>query len=348
MRTNPSPDGRGDYASGGESGDKFFGVGGIGRGIARCGARQNLRETGYTDNLLCAMLTQLGRLRLLRGGMLGMSEEWWSEQARYFVQFLASITFENVKDAAHQLFWLLVLLAAIHTLRKLSTIREIIREFNKARGPIWDLRETIEQLTKLEPVIQQLGQQMELLYAKIEAAQKQVAELQVESISGRTEEFESVLDTTPGPIVESGTIELDDHNWEELRNFWRRNTQRIEFIIDQIKDGRSRISYDRMPRTNYTRIVDKLEDAEIISSAAATASRELFELFNRYRPKNRKVPDSVLGAVQLLDKQLDEELAAFRDVEASEDAIERAPPEQNRNVRPSREFAPESIAPMTQ
>ena len=62
----------------------------------------------------------------------------------------------------------------------------------------------------------------------------------------------------------------------------------------------------------------------MISAAAATASCELIDLFNSYRPKSRQVPNSVVGTLKVLDQQLDRELVDYAKVIAadSDDAEE--------------------------
>jgi septal ring factor EnvC (AmiA/AmiB activator) len=103
-------------------------------------------------------------------------------------EYVQSLSRADIKEFVSTAFWFLVVFAAIQGLRRLNTIREIITEFNKARGPIWDLRGTINEFKELEPVIRQLAEQMSLLDEKVDAARKQVQELQVDSFSSRTEE----------------------------------------------------------------------------------------------------------------------------------------------------------------
>ncbi len=255
----------------------------------------------------------------------GTLNDWSSSAATW----LGKLTWAEVKATAELTLYFLAVFAVIGCLRKLNVIREIIKGFNESRGPIWDLRQTINDLKGLEPIIHKLGDQMALLDEKVDAARKQVAELQVESASERTEEAEE-LATAPastGPRIQSPT-EVANENWETLRDYWRRNTKRIEHVIDQIPDGRTRLAYDRMPRTGYRSIVNKLQGSKLITPAAANASRELIELFNRYRPKNRKVPDELIGPLQVLDKQLDQELVEYAKVVAAEtsESAEPAPP----------------------
>jgi hypothetical protein len=129
--------------------------------------------------------------------------------------------------------------------------------------------------------------------------------------------------------VSEGAIDgAENANWIMLRTYWRRNRERIEYIIDQIPDGRTKLPYDRMPRTNYRRILNKLEGQSLISPAAANASRELNDLFNRFRPRNREIPDEVVGSLHILDEQLERELVPYAKVSAAENSeTPLAPPD---------------------
>lgn len=239
-------------------------------------------------------------------------EVFWSYVAQAGL-FVAGLTFEDLRALVSQLFWFLVVVAALGMLFKLNTIRDIIREFNKSRGPIWDLRETVNELKELEPVIRLLGEQMSMLDAKVDAARKQVTELQLESVSSRTTDTTQRFDQYATASA-SATSVNDDRNWETLRDYWRRNTERIEHTIEQIEDGRTRLAFDRMPRTNYKAIIDRLESTGRLNKAAANASRDLITEFNRYRPRSQKVPDAAIGPLQVLDQQLDREIVAHANI----------------------------------
>ena len=213
----------------------------------------------------------------------------------------------------------LVVYTVLQTLRKLGTIRDVMVEFNKSRGPIWDLRGMIEDLKKTEPVISNLAQtltaiskQLIEVEGRVETARQQFIQSQVDMLSERSPEpAETSLTSPEQPALNGASAEAVERNWARLQEVWRKNTRRIEYRIDQIADGRKRRAYDRMPRTNYTKIVDKMETAGQISSAAANASRRLNELFNTYRPINKMVPNSVVGPLDVLDKQLDAELVNY-------------------------------------
>ena len=228
----------------------------------------------------------------------------------------------EVKAAAELIFKFGLLLAIFGCLLRLGTIRRIIQDYREARGPIWDLRNTVRELKELEPVIAGLSGQ-------VDAVRKQVAELQVLSVSTRTESADNGLAVAPQEAAHAD--EVNDKNWRILREYWRRNNARVEHVIDQITDGRTKLAYDRLPRTNYMQIIDKLQGQKLITAAAANASRSLHELFNSYRPRNRDVPDEVVQSLAVLDAQLDRELVPYRQVaEPGDDTPPPQPPPNGR------------------
>jgi hypothetical protein len=216
----------------------------------------------------------------------------------------------NGADLIHQIFWGLVLLAVLGMLKNLGAIHKIVTGIRHARSPIWDLRDTVDQLTKLEPVIQelksleplirQLGQDVPLLFEKVDASNKKLTELQLDSVATRTEE-----ETDSDAARANGFSNPDDDRWADLQEYWRRNTRRLEYVIDKIPDGRTRLAFDRMSRTNYKAIIDRLEVSGFLTKAPANASRDLIDLFNKYRPRNRKVTAAVIEPLALVDRQLD-------------------------------------------
>lgn len=245
-----------------------------------------------------------------------MDATWAEQQLNNF----RSLPWHEARSTFELGLYFLAVLAILGCLIRLGTIRTIIHDFRKMRGPLWDLRTTVDDLRDLAPVLRAMTEQVALLDEKVEAARKQVAELQVESVSERTEASDDQPATPQTGLVEvRPTEEVEDQNWLALRDVWRRNTARLEYVIDQISDGRRKIPFDRLPRTNYERIIDKLHGQRLISAAAANASRSLNELFNSYRPRNRAVPDEVAQSLGVLDKQLDGELVPFSTVLAAED-----------------------------
>jgi hypothetical protein len=243
-------------------------------------------------------------------------DAWTEQQLEYF----HNLPWHETRSTFELLLYFLAVMAVLGCLIRLGTIRTIIHDFRLMRGPLWDLRTTVDDLRDLAPVLRAMTEQVALLDEKVEAARKQVAELQVESVSERTEASDDQSAAPQAGLVEvRPTEEAEDQNWLALREIWRRNTLRIEYVIDQISDGRTKIAFDRLPRTNYERIINKLQGQKRISAAAASASRSLNELFNSYRPRNRAVPDEVAQSLGVLDKQLDRELVPISTVLAADD-----------------------------
>jgi hypothetical protein len=251
-------------------------------------------------------------------------DAWTEQQLAYF----HNLPLHETRSAFELLLYFLAVMAVLGCLIRLGTIRSIIHDFRLMRGPLWDLRTTVDDLKDLAPVLRAMTEQVALLDEKVEAARKQVAELQVESVSERTEASDDQsASAAPSGLVEVRPAEeAEDQNWLALREIWRRNTGRIEYVIDQISDGRTKIAFDRLPRTNYERIINKLQGQKRISAAAANASRSLNELFNSYRPRNRAVPDEVAQSLGVLDKQLDRELVPISTVLAADEDDGAQPP----------------------
>ena len=241
------------------------------------------------------------------------------EPIRLWLTEIRNWPWSEVKSVAELVLYYLTVLAVLGCLMRLGAIGRILRDFREARGPLWELKTTVNDLKELEPAIRSLGKQVALVDDKVEAARKQVAELQVESISTRSDSAQGdSVDETYDPEAPVVVEEGENRNWLLLRDYWQRNRRRIEYIIDQIDDGRTKLAYDRLPRTNYKRILNKLQAQGRITEAAANASRDLNRLFNRFRPRNRSIPDEVVDSLQILDEQLERELVPFARVLAAE------------------------------
>ncbi len=267
------------------------------------------------------------------------------EAVRLGVDYLRGVPWVEVKAWLDLGLWYGLMFAALLCLLRLRTIQRVITEFNKGRGPLWNMRSTVEELSELEPklrdTIEQVGaltSQMADLKDSVEALKVQLAALQIETISQRTGDVEPA-GTHAEHIADqsnTGTAEVDteaeERNWELLREYWRRNTRRLEYVIDHIADGRVRRSFERLPRTNYPRIIHKLQGQDRISAGVADASKRLIDEFNRYRPRNRSIPDEVVEALSVLDEMLEKELVPIEAVNAAEEAEDAAP---NRSAPPS-------------
>jgi hypothetical protein len=255
------------------------------------------------------------------------------------IAYMRSMPWVDVKAWLDLALWYGILLTALLCLLRLRTIQRVITEFNKGRGPLWDMRSTVEELKELEPKLRAsiaqvstLTTQMTDLKDQVQALSVQLKELQVETVSQRTGESESTPSVPPDPTAqaEAGPAvrhdeQTEERNWELLREYWRRNTRRLEFVIDQIADGRVKGAFDRLPRTNFTRIVHKLQGQGRISAAVAKASKDLIDEFNRYRPRNRSIPDEVVQGLFVLDQMLDKELVPIATVDSVEEAEDAAP-----------------------
>lgn len=216
----------------------------------------------------------------------------------------------EIKSTAWLLFALLTVLAVHRVVRRLPRIAHILREFRDSRGALWDLQRTVDQIVKLQPDMKKMIGDVNLVAAQIESLQKQINDQAIESASAR--------------VDEDSSDPSENYNWEQLRQVWRKNIDRLEFVISQIPDKRQRLSYSSMSRRTYRPIIDKLEKEGVVQAPAAQASRELIDKFNSYRRRNQRVPSEILGPLAVLDHQLDQELVRYSSFSSDEDASSTA------------------------
>lgn len=256
--------------------------------------------------------------------------------------WVLGLTRQDVSEGLHQFFWWLVLLTSIGMLFKIGKIRDIVLGIKDARSPIWNLRDTVDKIEKLEPVLKQfnelepliksLGENLPLLSEKVDSSNRKLTELQLDSVGSRTDDL-TEIDTQSRDGVYA---ENEDH-WPALQLYWRRNTRRLEYVIENIPDGRKRLAIDRMSRTNYRAIINRLEEGKFLKKADANASRDLIDLFNQYRPRSRVVNASVVGPLENLDRQLDAGIVRHDSIADSDvnEISATAPPNQSGGFYPS-------------
>jgi hypothetical protein len=196
--------------------------------------------------------------------------------------------------------------AVIKTLGNLPLIKETMREFNLGRGRIWDLKNTVDDLRRLEPVMKSMADRFERLNENVEIIRKQNIDAQLESTVERTDN---------GPVDTAATAGVrqrvtDDANWVKLRRLFLRNARRLQVKVESISDGRTRNAYDRIGWKRPRRIARRLKENGLISVADAEASLKLIETFNRFKPRHTAVPDEVIGAMEVLDRQLEQDLGS--------------------------------------
>jgi hypothetical protein len=242
----------------------------------------------------------------------------WATEERWTLDaFLDYFSFNRVRNYSWERAWdegklsfrivsfFLLAIALFLAAIRMPMVARIISDFLLARGPIYSLASTITQVSQ---VVKELAPTIKLLSDKSDALQVQLAELQRYTSSERTEPGDGTDEPpagSPGAATPSRPAVEDTRNWESLRALWYANTARIEAVINGISDGRKKLKYDRMPRTNYNRIINALANDGFISDAAKKASIELNKTFARFRPRNQKIPDSAIGALEVLDKQLE-------------------------------------------
>jgi hypothetical protein len=207
-------------------------------------------------------------------------------------------------------------LAVIMVVRRLPLIRETMREFNEGRGRIWDLRNTVSDLQRLAPEIKLMADRFELLKETVDTIREQNIQAQLQSTAERTdsgadgeiiEEGRERAAPEQGPLP-PGQLGQVDVNWSKLQRFFLRNARRLQAKVEAISDGRTRAAYDRIGWRRPRRIARRLMENDLISGSAADASMKLIETFNKYKRRHVAVPDEVIGAMEVLDRQLERDI----------------------------------------
>jgi hypothetical protein len=225
------------------------------------------------------------------------------------------LAWEYGSKAFQALSFFLLAAALFIAIVRVKLVAQVIADFITARGPIYSLQSTIIEVSETVDKLSDIRPTIELLSEKIDAAQKQLTELQRYTSSERGGGND---ETNPDPPRNGVQPAAPSNNWEELRKLWYANTARLEAVIDKIEDGRKKLKYDRMPRTNYHRIITALADDRLISNAAKEASIKLNTNFMSYK-RSQLIPDNVIGSLRVFDALLDQELG-----KAPQDEIETA------------------------
>jgi hypothetical protein len=248
-----------------------------------------------------------------------------------YVMQLGALVPEFVKVVSFLLLSWALFVAAM----KIHTVYGIVREFNQARSPISELRNSVtgvkDSIDTLTPQMKNLRESAAVLnehaptirelISRIDGLQRAIHLVQEEmgSQSGPVAVGDAAAPQSAAPPVRE-----DEPNWQELRSIWRRNTQRLEKIIQYRLVGRRRRSYVDVSRSDYPAIMEGLKKDNVLSIAAHAASLELHKLFMSYKPRNRNIPDEVIGSARVLDVQLEELVGSFP-VEGEDGATLRTP-----------------------
>lgn len=171
-----------------------------------------------------------------------------------------------------------------------------------------DLKNTVNDLQRLEPVIKSMADRFERLSEVVEIIREQNIEAQLESTVERTDNGLGDQTLTEQPAEAPRQRVTDDANWGKLRRFFLRNARRLQAKVENITDGRTRGAYDRIGWKRPRLMVKKLGEDGLVGEKDARASLDLIETFNRFKPRHSAVPDEVIGAMEVLDRQLEQNL----------------------------------------
>jgi hypothetical protein len=197
---------------------------------------------------------------------------------------------------------------------RMETIFNIVRGFNEARSPISQLhtsvdgiKSTVQEVASTVDSVKQSAREFDKNIGvlkefndRFKALSDQVIGLQEEAVSQRT----GAVGSLPTAGVEAAAADDDEQNWEALRTIWKSNNQRLEAIIKNKLVGAKQRKYDNYPRTDYTVIIDRLYDDDVLTQTARDKSKELHRMFMTYRSRRKPVTDKVVGDARLLGEQL--------------------------------------------
>jgi hypothetical protein len=224
---------------------------------------------------------------------------------------------EDIKYCIQYGAYFLAALAFFIAVAQIKTVAQLIRDFIDARGPIYALASIITRVEKSVEVITpqvdrllQLEPTIKATAERLEEVVQRLGDLQRLAVSERDQAqllaVEAPESSAAPPLVAE---DRDAQNWERLREYWNANGRRLDDVIERIPDKRRRTKFRRMPRTNYPAIINGLADERLISEVAREASLNLHRVFMSYRPRNRKIPDSVVGELAVYDAQLEQEIS---------------------------------------
>lgn len=229
----------------------------------------------------------------------------------------ARVAWEDIKYLIQYGAYLIAAVALLIAVTHIKTIARLMSDFLDARGAIYQLAATMtsaeatarglaqraDQLSKMEPTIKGMAE-------KLEEAMLKIGDLQRQSVSERSETPTVAGTVAPGNgAAASAEVADDEQNWEKLRELWNANGVRLDEVIERIPEKRKRTRFSRMDRRNYPAIINGLADDRIISETARKGSLELHSTFMSYKPRNRAIPNQVIGDLIVKDKILEEEFA---------------------------------------
>lgn len=231
--------------------------------------------------------------------------------------------------------WLLYLVHRVINAR--HDIHNIIKDIIKSRGPIWELKTTIDDLkestTKLaeaQPEIRNLSEQVETLTRRMQAMQERISE----------DQRHEVADELPIGDLTSEGQEL----WRKLRYHWYFMTGQLDARIDQhlvdleeeilaAEQGTPtemsgieradaekalrtkkkeyselQLKYEAMSRRSYKRLIAAMKKDGMLTDAQADQARIIDKAFLAARRRKEDLSAEIVGPVEIAATQLKAEL----------------------------------------
>jgi hypothetical protein len=226
-------------------------------------------------------------------------------------QYFATLHWTEVKhlySVGEKLFttfvYFLGAVAALGVLWRLPKIVELVREFQKNSGPIWDLRNTVNDLKVLIPAFE----------SKVQALQTQIKdqiegkllELQDQVSAGQRYAADNLIQPQFDPPEATS-----DNDWETVKKAWTDARDKLETIIEDT-DGRRTRKYAKLPRYDYSDVIETMLKDGLVNKSIADDAQYMNREFRSLRNRKRQITDAVKSDFAERKKRFDKEVRQFK------------------------------------
>jgi hypothetical protein len=216
-------------------------------------------------------------------------------------------TWTEIKWVFEFVVYFLAAIAAIGTLFRLPKIIQLVQTIRDGHGEIWNLgvlagkmRDASSEATKatdeMKSVLAEIREND--LVGALEAVQKQLADLQ-----------RSSADDSAEPAVQDQAAKS---NWEEIRAIWLNAREQLDDVIENITNRTNKRKYARLNHRDYTDIINKLREDDLISDTAARAAGYMNNTYLSFRNQRNPITDNVRQRFIESKKAFDSERKNFR------------------------------------
>jgi hypothetical protein len=215
-------------------------------------------------------------------------------------------TWTEIKWVFEFAVYFLAAIAAIGTLFRLPKIIELVRTIRDGHGEIWNLGAVAGKIREASAEATRATDEMKTVLAEIrendlvgalEAVQKQLADLQ------RSSADDSAELAAQGQEAKS--------NWEEIRSIWLDTRKQLDDEIEKTPRINKR-KYARLNHRDYTDIINKLREDNLISDIAARVAGYMNNTYLSFRNQRNPITDNVRQKFIDSKKAFDVEMRNFK------------------------------------